>query len=289
MEKVILDTDIGSDVDDAACLAYLLSQPRCDLLGITTVSGEPTERAKIASALCHVAGQPAPIYPGTARPLIVAQRQPFPHQAVLLDRLDHDRRFPQGEAIEFMRRTIRAHPGEVTLLAIGPLTNVALLFALDPEIPALLRRLVMMIGWFTNRPAQADPGEWNALCDPHAAAMVYRATVAVHRSIPFDVSRQVVMPAAQVQARFRTPLLQVVRDLAQVTNPERIVFHDPLAAATIFDDGICVFQRATVHIDLASEQTMGMSHWIAGGPDHEIALEVSPDRFFEHYFSVFEA
>ena len=57
MKKVILDTDIGSDIDDAICLAYLLSQPECDLLGITTVSGEVRERAKLASALCKTAGR----------------------------------------------------------------------------------------------------------------------------------------------------------------------------------------------------------------------------------------
>jgi inosine-uridine nucleoside N-ribohydrolase len=288
VEKIILDTDIGSDVDDAACLAYLLAQPRCDLLGITTVSGQPTERAKLASALCRVAGVTVPIYPGTAQPLLVAQRQPTAHQAVLLDRLEHDPQFPQGKAIDFLRRTIRAHPGEVTLLAVGPLTNVALLFAVDPEVPALLRRLVLMNGWLaTNRPPQASVAEWNALCDPHAAAMVYRTPVAVHRSIPFDVTQQVVMTADQVRARFRAPHLQVVRDLSQVTDPERIIFHDPLAAATIFDDDLCVFHQGTIDIDLGGEATLGMTRWTPGGTRHHVALEVSPDRFFAHYLSVF--
>ena len=288
MEKIILDTDIGSDVDDACCLAYLLAQPRCELLGITTVSGQPTERAKLASALCHVAGVTVPIFHGTAQPLLVAQRQPTAHQAVLLDRFAHDQEYPQGEAIDFLRRTIRAQPGEVTLLAVGPLTNVALLFAIDPEVPALLRRLVLMNGWLaTNRPPKASPAEWNALCDPHAAAMVYRTAVADHRSIPIDVTQQVVMRAAEVQARFQAPLLQVVRDLSQVTDPERIIFHDPLAAATIFDDEICVFHQGTIDIDLGSEATLGMTRWVPSGTRHHVALEVNPDRFFEHYLSVF--
>ena len=69
--KVILDTDIGSDIDDAVCLAYLLAQPECELLGITTVTGEPVARAKMASALCRVAGVDIPIYPGAPDPLIV--------------------------------------------------------------------------------------------------------------------------------------------------------------------------------------------------------------------------
>ena len=57
--KVLLDTDIGSDIDDAVCLAYLLAQPECELLGITTVTGEAEKRARMASALCKVAGKSA--------------------------------------------------------------------------------------------------------------------------------------------------------------------------------------------------------------------------------------
>ena len=62
--KIILDTDIGSDIDDAVCLAYLLAQPDCELLGITTVAGEAEARARMASALCKVAGKDVPIFPG---------------------------------------------------------------------------------------------------------------------------------------------------------------------------------------------------------------------------------
>ena len=130
--KVILDTDIGSDIDDAVCLAYLLAQPRCDLLGITTVSGQVVERAKLASAQCTVAGRDdIPILPGIAQPLLGPQLQPEAPQASTLDRWSHRTEFPENEAIEWMRRTIRANPGEVTLLAVGPLTNVA---TLDDEV-----------------------------------------------------------------------------------------------------------------------------------------------------------
>src|SRR5687767_919361 len=107
--KVILDTDIGSDIDDAICLAYLLAQPACELLGITTVSGEPVERAKLASALCKAAGQDVPIYPGAEQPLISVQRQPRSQQSAMLDRWPHETDFPRYEAVEFLRRTIRAN------------------------------------------------------------------------------------------------------------------------------------------------------------------------------------
>ena len=155
--KVILDTDIGSDIDDAICLAYLLAQPRCELLGITTVTGEPNQRAQIASAICKAAGRNVPIYPGVDTPLLISQKQPQAPQAAALEKWQHDTEFPQGEAIDFMRRTIRANPGEVTLLGIGPMTNIALLFACDPEIPKLLKSLTMMVGVYTNRLAGWGP------------------------------------------------------------------------------------------------------------------------------------
>src|SRR5215831_5133450 len=114
--KVLLDTDIGSDIDDAVCLAYLLAQPECELLGITTVSGEAEKRAMLASVLCKIAGKDVPIYPGAEQPLLVAQRQRVAQQATTLQKWAHEKTFPQHRAVDFLRKTIHAHPGEVILL-----------------------------------------------------------------------------------------------------------------------------------------------------------------------------
>ncbi len=288
--KVILDTDIGSDIDDAVCLAYLLAQPDCDLLGITTVTGEAVKRAQMASALCRLAGKRTPIYPGAENPLLIAQKQPKAQQAVALARWKHDSHFPMNEAVDFLRRAIRKHPGEITLLAIGPLTNIGLLFALDPEIPRLLKQIVLMGGVFTEGP---DRGllEWNAMLDPHATAIVYRAPVKVHRSIGLDVTLQVTMPADDVRARFAHKLLRPVLDFAEVwfKSADKITFHDPLAAATIFDPRICKFQRGAVTVELDNPDQRGRTLWQPGAPKgrHAVAVEVDPQRFFRHYFSVF--
>ena len=288
--KVILDTDIGSDIDDAICLAYLLAQPECELLGITTVSGEAHKRAMLASALCKAAGKNISIYPGVEKPLLVEQQQPNCPQSNMLDKWQHEVEFPQSEAIEFLRHTIRTHPGEITLLAIGPLTNIGLLFAVDPEIPSLLNRLVIMGGVYTNRLANVWTREWNILCDPHAAAIVYQTPVRMHRSIGLDVTCQVTMNSKQVRERFQKGLLRPVLDFAEVWFKERemIIFHDPLAATTLFDDRICTFHRGTVDIELTSSRLSGFTHWESGTGPHEIALEVDNDLFFEHYFSVLE-
>jgi purine nucleosidase len=287
--KVLLDTDIGSDIDDAVCLAYLLAQPECDLLGITTVTGQAVARASLASALCRVAGKSIPIYPGRETPLLIAQQQPLAPQAAALERWPHATDFPRGQAVEFLRQTIRAHPGEVMLLGIGPLTNIAALFAADADIPALLRGLVLMCGVFTSRLPGTPRTEWNARLDPTATAIVYRSVLKQHRSIGLDVTQQVSMPAAAVRERFQTSLLRPVLDFAEVwfQHADTITFHDPLAAATIFDDSICGFARGEVEIELASKHLAGLTHWAASSQGrHEVALTVDPQRFFDHYFSV---
>jgi purine nucleosidase len=287
--KVLLDTDIGSDIDDAVALAYLLAQPQCELLGITTVSGEVAKRARLASALCNVAGKDIPIFPGREAPLLQTQRQPHAPQAAALGRWAHQLDFPVGEAVPFLRQVIRAHPGEVTLLAIGPLTNIAALFAVDEEIPYLLKALVLMCGMFTNRLDGVGPLEWNALLDPHAAAIVYRSGVKIHRSVGLDVTEQVKLSATEVRQRFQTTLLRPVLDFAEVWFQSRpaITFHDPLAAATLFDEQICQFERGDIDIELISEQHAGLTRWQRGNDGrHEVAMSVDGARFFEHYFSV---
>jgi purine nucleosidase len=292
-KKVLLDTDIGSDIDDAVCLAYLLRQPRCKLLGITTVSGQPVERAMLASCLCKAAGKDdIPIYPGCESVLLGSQLQVTADQASVLPQFEHRQSFPMNRHIQFMIDTIRNHPGEITLLAIGPMTNVALLFAADPEIPHLLKELVLMCGVFGSSITNVPRVEWNAKVDPFAAAMVYSAKSDVHRSVGLDVTCQLKMPANQVRSAFSTDLLlQTVLSMAEVwfTKRDVITFHDPLAAVTLFSDDVCRFEKGSVEVELSSPYVKGMT-FFKPSPDgyHEVALGVDSKIFYDEFFGVFE-
>ena len=110
MTKVLLDTDIGTDVDDAVAIAYLLAHPDCELLGITTVTGEAKKRASLASVLCQAAGKNIPIYPGADHPMQGEQRQRMAQHADVLPHWPHETDFPNGQAVEFLAQTIQAHP-----------------------------------------------------------------------------------------------------------------------------------------------------------------------------------
>lgn len=291
---VLLDTDIGSDIDDAVALAYLLAQPRCELMGITTVSGEPHRRAALARAVCQAAGRgDVPVHVGLETPLLAAPLQPRAPQAEVLsaDALTEFENRPT--AVDFLRETIRARPGEISLLAIGPLTNLGVLFALDPELPTLLKQLVLMGGAFWTRAAGhtgATGAEWNLRCDPHAAALVFRAPVPIVKVVGLDVTSQCCLPSAEVRQKFASagPALTLVSEMAEVWFRDRpeITFHDPLAAALIFEPGLCGLARRTVRVDTDSPRVQGQAyfdHDADSGP-HEVAETVDAEAFFRHYF-----
>jgi len=292
MEKILLDTDIGNDIDDSICLAYLLCQRNCDLLGITTVTGEPVERAKQASAICKAVGRDdIPIYPGAEHPLITSQKQGISHQKRFLDRWPHENEFPNGEAIEFMRQTIRSNPGEVILLGIGPLTNIALLFCIDAEIPFLLKELVLMNGVFFTYSYKGQPclSEWNARCDPHAAAIVYQAPVSNIRAIGLDVTSIVTLEKESIVSNFNDGILKTVFDFSGIDNnsSHSITFHDPLAATTIFNKELCIFERGNVDIEFGSKHIEGLTRFtLEENGKCEVAISVDKGKFFEHYFTV---
>ena len=288
--KVLLDTDIGTDIDDAICLTYLLANPNCNLLGITTVTGEPEKRAMLASSLCILAGKDVPIYPGTAEPLIIEQQQKIAQQSKSLEKWSHKKDFPKGLAIEFMRKTIRENPDEVILLTIGPLTNVGLLFKMDEEIPYLLKGLVMMCGYFHHKIEGWNKFEWNAKGDYHASDIVYRSNVKIHRSIGIDVTSQVTMDSKEFQEKFSADIFKPLQDYAQhwYDYSHTVTFHDPLAAATIFNEKICGYEKGNNSIELNDAETAGLTKWEKNrNGRHEVAATVNKEEFFKEYFSVF--
>ena len=289
MTKVLLDTDIGTDVDDAVALAYLLCHPDCELLGITTVTGEAEQRASLASLLCQAVGKEIPIYPGAEHPMQGEQRQLVAQQAVVLPRWPHETKFIENQAVDFMAQTISSHPDEMILLTIGPLTNIGMLFSAHSDIQALLAGLVIMGGCFDESSPEAQRVEWNIAADPLASEIVYKAPVRLHRSLGLNVTQQVVMPAVEVREKFTAPLLRPVLDMAEIWFEQFypfITFHDPLAAATIFDNRLCSFQPGTVRLENTDGQVRTI--WQPGGPGapHQAAMSVDVERYFQHFFSI---
>lgn len=283
--KVLFDTDIGTDIDDALALAYLLREERCDLLGITTVTGEPVKRAKLASALCIAAGRPdIPVIPGTEKPIYGRVRQTPYTQEKVLERLDHQSEFPNISAVEFMRKIIRENPGEVTLLAVGPMTNVALLFALDREIPSMLRSLVVMCGDF-----KSDKPEWNAKLDQFATAVLYSADLKAGVSYGFDVTSTFCIGHDEMVERFNGGIADTVKEFATefMSKPTRkLFFHDPLAAVGLFHPDVCTYRRGDVSVSVDTGEESGQTYLTENENGiHLVADTVDVEKFYDIFFS----
>jgi purine nucleosidase len=293
---LLLDTDIGSDIDDAICLAYLLAQPRCDLRGVTTVSGMPRQRAALADAVCRAAGRDdVAIHAGTEHGLAGPTPQPDVPQAVVLDRFEHRNaeEFPPNSAVTFLRDVIVSAPGEITLLSIGPMTNIALLFLTYPEVAPLLRSLMIMGGAYSMMPFVGGAQEWNVSCDAVAARVVYRTTVCQHRSVGINVTSRCTMPSAEVIRRFRSiggglAVVATAIEQAWADLNEDVTFHDPLAAVCAFEPDVCTWRGGRVSVETISRRFRGATGFDAGrdGCPHEVTDSVEVDRFFARFFAV---
>lgn len=315
--KILLDTDIGTDIDDAMALAYLLMQPKCRLMGITTLTGQADIRARMVSSICRLAGRDdIPIYPGIEECILIPQKEKFAPQSKMLEKWPHKTEFPQNQALHFMQKTIRDNPGEIVLLGVSPMSNIARLFLMDPELPSLLRGIYLMCGKFSeyefknwyypdsdgDGPISAfEPHnysdfmaggalEMNALIDPYATAVVYGAKCRVHRSVGVDMTHRVTLPMEEFRKRCSHPIFRPILDMAQVwfETKKEVCFHDPLATVCIFNERVCDFTRGNVTVETASEKLRGYTYFEHNKNGiHEIASDVDAGRFFEEYFSLF--
>jgi purine nucleosidase len=289
---VVLDTDIGSDIDDALALAYLLRQRRCELLGVTTVTGDTARRAALVEILCRAHDRSdVPVHAGAREVLLHGPGQPDVPQYAAVAPWPHQLAYQPGAAVDFLRATIRARPGEITLLAIGPLTNVATLFLVDPEIPSLLRRLVLMGGVYLRGDA---PGldEWNIFVDPVAAGVAFQRAAGTLTVVGLDVTERCRLPVAACRARVRAIggpdiLAAMIDAWGAEEGTSEVIFHDPLAAAIVFEPDLCRYAtgRATVRSD--ESRPSGLTLWEPdpAGP-HAVTVDVDAERFLRHYFEV---
>jgi purine nucleosidase len=279
---VLLDTDPGNDIDDALAISYLLQKPECEFLGITTVTGPVDQRAAIAEVLCNAVGRTdVPILAGRSDTLFYGQGQPWCAQYEPISSLPHRLDRKQDEAVDFLRQTIRNRPGEITLLSIGPFQNIALLFAIDPEIPFLLKDFVSMAGAFTRN----NNHEWNCLVDPVATGIVAKAPKPRQTWYGLDVTLQCQMTKDECEARFKGPLLELVLRMATkwFDHAPKITFHDPLAAACLFQPDLCAYEDGRVEIG----QEAGHTHFHVGEGHDRVAQTVQSEAFFDEFFSVF--
>lgn len=284
MEKILLDTDIGGDIDDAVCLAYLLKEPECDLLGITTVCGEPEKRASVADAICQAVGKTIPITAGLDSTMQPVPVYPTPDGAGSLEHWRHNT-YPKGDAPAFLYRKIKENPHEIVLIGIGNMTNNATLFHTYPDAAGLLKGLYVMNGYFGSEPLPEPYYNWNSWADPLASKIVFASRVAVHRVIPLGVTGTLTLDAREAETFFRADndLMKAVLDFgsAWLKSSGKLTLHDPLAAVCVFHPEICGYARGSVQVETQLVSDMGGTSFLpSAGGNVEIAGTVDRERFY---------
>ncbi|HET7840974.1 MAG TPA: nucleoside hydrolase [Terriglobia bacterium] len=274
---ILLDTDIGSDIDDAFALALILESPEFDLLGVTTVSGDAEARARLTAKLLEDAGrQDVPVVAGASSQFIPS------FQCRLGDGFRSPSLLPVA-AEEFLNSEINKHPG-VTLIAIGPLTNVAALLKKHPDAAKKIKQIVLMggsvdRGYADNSPPEA---EYNIRSDPGGAQVVFNSGVPLLVA-PLDVTAMLKLDA-DARHRIFTRLSPVTNDLTllyHLWNNETPTLFDPMAVALAIDPTLCEVKSLPIAVD-----NEGFTRRAEGKPANAaVALHTDPAKFFQFYMS----
>ncbi|MGN6126690.1 MAG: nucleoside hydrolase [Humibacter sp.] len=269
MQRIILDTDLamgapGSDIDDGFALALAHADEEIQLDLITTVNGNTdVESATLLTLeLRRRLGIDVPIYRGASTPFCHPERVRTPSDEVVANYGVGLKADPGYAAVEMVRH-VMANPGEVTVVAIGPLTNVAAAILLEPAFAANVKELVIMGGIFLGTMGHRDmAGEFNVWVDPEAAEAVLRSGVK-QRWVGLDVTLQVRLTREHARRLIESPgsFAQLAGestlswiDFLQQRNPgdaslaDSCAMHDPLAVAAVTHPELLTWRDAAVSV-----------------------------------------
>jgi purine nucleosidase len=285
-EKIIIDTDIGTDIDDAFAVALALRSPEFNILGITTASGDTEARARILDRMLGEVGrQDIPVSVGVLTTL--------PYGATVdqhrYGETGHFARPTHPEAVAFLRDQIERHPGEITLIAIGPLTNVGALIDQHPDAFHKLKRVVIMGGWI--EPLNPDYGnaapvvpapEYNILGDISGAQKLFRSGMPLY-VMPIDSTLHLALDEIKRQEIFSqgTPLTDsLTLQYHQWNGGVTPVLFDAMTLAYLLDPKLCPVEPMHIRVD-----DKGATLVEPGTPNAKVCLHSDADAFFRFYMA----
>lgn len=279
MKKIIIDTDIGDDIDDAFAIALAARLKDVELVGVTTVFRNTEARAQLAERLLKTLGASVPVYAGEAKP--------YQEPVRLFERDGGEDALPcqweeayatpvTGGAVEFLKECAAAYGKELTIVAIGPMTNVARAIERYPAEMKGTGRIVSMGGSFTK-----FMPEWNYLCDPEAADAVIRSGIPFY-AVGLDVTLTCPLEAGLMEKFASSPkeenklLTLWLGRWFDYFHFEKSVMHDPLAVASVVSD-VCTFEKRCVEVDLTDAR--GAVH-VGEGSEIYVATKADKERFY---------
>ena len=273
--KVIVDTDVGDDIDDAFAIDLALSSPEFEILGISSAWGDTALRARMLDRMvCETGRKKISINTGVP----TESATPFSQAAWARAGMEH----PHGDAVTFLLEQVKAHPGEITLLALGPLTNIGAAIDRDPTTFRKLKRVVLMAGSVHRGygPVGTAPEpEYNIVRDPLSAQKLLRSGVPIFM-LPLDSTQIKFGPEKRSElASISTPMtdsLQVlIAEWSRSTHQESPTLFDAVAAAYAIDAKTCPMTSLRLEVD-----DKGMMRTIPGSPNANACLEPREDALF---------
>jgi len=287
--KIIIDTDIGDDIDDALAIAFALESPELEIIGITTVFKNVVARAKIASRMLKLAGrEDIPVFTGIGSPIInKVNEAEIPCQYSEEEDGSEDG-FSEG-AIDFIIDTVMSSDSDITLVPIGPLTNIAIAILKEPKLKSKVKEIVMMGGCYYNH-----CNEWNIICDPEAARVVFESGIPI-KAVGLDVTFKCTLTDKEVE-RIKNQPKQSAIYLPELIKRWRggtdkcPMLHDPLAICAIFDDKILEMQQEDIVVETNGHFMRGATYNKSGlwrGNADQSVIKVAKNVNSEEFIKMF--
>ena len=299
-KRILFDTDPG--IDDACAILLALASPELSLEGLSIVHGNCSVDQATVNALSVLeladAGH-VPVARGCELPLVQPSLlAPETHGNTGLGyaQLPKPRARPIVQhGADFLIEKIMSSPGEITLVAIGPLTNVALAIRQEPRLVQAVREVIVMGGAIRYEGNTTALAEFNTYVDPHAAHIVYHSGMPI-TLVPLDVTYQCVLTKADIQKmrRVDSPVTKFVEDATrfymefhdEFQSIEGCVINDPLALALTFAPELCSYREMPVDVDISGGISMGKTigdfyNYGKQPANMRVALGVKPREFMD--------
>ncbi len=306
-KRIIIDTDPG--IDDALAILLALASPELSLEGLSVVHGNCSleQATKNGLSILELANAShIPLAKGCELPLVQPSLlAPETHGNTGLGyaKLPKPRSKPTVQhGCDFLIEKVMSNPGEFTLVAIGPLTNVALAIRKEPGMLEALKEIIIMGGAIRHEGNTTALAEFNTYVDPHAAHIIFHAGIPI-TLVPLDVTYQCILMAPDVERLLKidSPIPQFIRDATgfymeyhdSYQGIKGCVINDPLALALTFAPALCDFEELYVDVDISGGVSMGKTfadfyNYDKKPANMKVALGVRPRDFIELFLERME-
>ena len=259
MERIILDTDIGTDVDDVMAVVLAAVSPEIKLEGITTVYGDVDLRCRMVAKVLKLLGrQDVPVMAGS-RDVLLRNREIWwlGHEGEgLLTEEDADLKYDSRHAVDFIIDTVMNNPGEISLIAIGPFTNIAIALAREPRIAEKVKQIIVMGGSarLGTNGMYLEHSDHNVSRDPESASLVFRSGAPIVMC-GYDVTRQVLVGEKEINQLENTDsevnhaMARMMRIWFKYWKRDYTAMNDPLCVALAYDPSFCSGPMMNVEVE----------------------------------------